>query len=128
MMFAPIYRTLKVPAVTALVDDRIYGSGSAPQNSKLPYLTWFVVATDPHGQLSGPPCADTDTIQIDCWAGPEDGGEDVCVKLAKAVRDALDTAGQANRVITHGREPDTRLFRISLQTEFIHQRFDGVHL
>ncbi|MFW8564846.1 DUF3168 domain-containing protein [Orrella sp. 11846] len=121
-MFAPIYQTLNTPAVQALVDTRIYSSGFAPQNVKAPYLTWYVVSTDPHNQLSGRPCGDTDMVQIDCWAGPDDGGEAVCVSLASAVRDALDAAGQANRVILQARESDTKLFRISLQVEFIYNR------
>ena len=119
-MFARIYQTLSTTAVNAIVDKRIYAFGSAPQNTKTPYITWFIVATDPHNQLSGAPCGDTDTVQIDCWTGPDDGQEAACVSLAKAVRTALDDAGQANRVIINIREPDTKYFRISLQTEFIH--------
>lgn len=122
-MFAPIYATLNTSAVKNIVANRIYAFGSAPQNVLAPYITWFVVATDPHNQISGAPCGDTDTIQIDCWTGPKDGRESDCVALAKAVRDALDEAGQANRVIINTRDADTKLFRISLQVEFLHNRF-----
>ncbi len=121
-MFAPIYRTIRTPEVIAVVGDRIYSSGLAPQGVAAPYITWFVVAGQPYDHLSGPPGADTDTIQIDCWAGPEDVQELVCMNLAKAVRDALDAAGQANRIIVNTREPDTKLFRIGLQVDFIHNR------
>ncbi|MFW8567070.1 DUF3168 domain-containing protein [Orrella sp. 11846] len=122
-MFAPIYSTLDTPTIKSIISDRIYAFDSAPQNVKTPYITWFVVGTDPHNQISGAPCGDTDTIQIDCWTGPQDGSESDCVALAKAVRDALDVAGQANRVIINTRDTDTKLFRIGLQVEFLHNRF-----
>lgn len=121
-MFAPIYETLQTDAIKDIVGDRIYAFGSAPQGTRTPYITWLVVSTGPHNQLSGAPCGDTDTVQIDCWTGPQSSEEQSCVTLAKAVRDALDAAGQATMVIVNGREPDTKLFRISLQTEFIYSR------
>ena len=123
-MFAPIYRTINTAAVRAIVgaDPRIYGSGSAPQGVVAPYITWFVVVGVPYDHLSGAPGADSDSIQIDCWAGPHDDQEIVCVNLARAVRDALDAAGQANRIIINTREDDTGLFHIGLQVDFIHNR------
>jgi hypothetical protein len=121
-MFAPIYRTIRTPAVQAIVGDRVYGSGLAPQGVATPYITWFTVSGDPYDNLSSAPDADNDTIQIDCWAGPGDDQELVCMNLARAVRDALDAAGQATRIVAHTREDDTRLFRIGLQVEFIHNR------
>lgn len=121
-MFAPIYRTIRTPAVQALVGDRVYGKGSAPQGVATPYITWFVVTGDPYANLSDAPAADNDTIQIDCWAGPGDDQELVCNQLADAVRNALDAAGQGNRIIIDTREADTKLFRVGLQTEFIHNR------
>lgn len=121
-MFANVYQILNTTAVNNIVNGRIYGFGSAPQNINKPYITWFVVATDPHNQLSGAPCGDTDTVQIDCFIGPNDTDESTCVALATAVRNALDAAGQANRVIINSREVETKLFRISIQAEFIHNR------
>lgn len=120
-MFAPIYRTLQ-PAVRHLVAERIYSSGSAPQGVISPYITWFVVSDTPYEQLSDAPTADRDSIQIDCWAGPEDDQELVCVSVARAVRDALDAAGQSNSVILNVRELDTKLFRIGLRVDFIYNR------
>ncbi|WJJ93444.1 DUF3168 domain-containing protein [Neopusillimonas aromaticivorans] len=123
-MFAPIYKTISTAAVKAIVGNppRIYGSGLAPQGVTAPYITWFVVVGQPYDHLSGPPGADNDTIQIDCWAGPGDDQELVCISLAKAVRDALDAAGQACRIIINTRESDTKLFRVGLQVDFIHNR------
>ena len=121
-MFAPVFQTLNTPAVSALVGGRIFSSGNAPQNTPTPYVTWFVVTGDPYDQISGPPVADRDSIQIDCWTGPHDNEELVCVSLARAVRNALDDAGHANRIIINTREADTKLFRIALQADFIRSR------
>jgi len=124
-ILAPVFRTIATPAVRTLVgghDPRIYGSGNAPQGTATPYITWFTVAGQPYNQLGGAPDGDNDTVQIDCWAGPGDAGELACVELARAVRDALDAAGIVNRVVIHTREPDTRLFRIGLQADFIRGR------
>ncbi|NYT59429.1 DUF3168 domain-containing protein [Alcaligenaceae bacterium] len=121
-MLAPIFKTIDTPAVRAIVGNRIYGKGTAPQGTPLPYITWFTVAGDPYANLSDAPNADNDTIQIDCWAGPDDDQEGICDQLAKHVRDAVDAAGQACRIIIDTREADTKLFHIGLQVEFIHNR------
>lgn len=121
-MLAPIFKTIDTPAVRAIVGGRIYAKGRAPQGTKPPYITWFTVVGDPYNHLSGPPGADNDSVQIDCWAGPDGDQEGICDQLAKAVRDALDAAGQACRIIIDTREPDTMLFRVSLSVEFIHNR------
>ncbi|SOE48100.1 DUF3168 domain-containing protein [Orrella dioscoreae] len=123
-MLAPVFKTLNTPAVRGLVgtEPRIYGSGMAPQGTPTPYITWFTVAGQPYDQLSGPPDGDNDTVQVDCWAGPDDDQEATCISLARAVRDALDAAGIANRTIVHTRETDTKLFHIGLQADFIRGR------
>lgn len=123
-MLAPAFKTINTPEVRGHVgaDPRIYGSGMAPQGTPAPYITWFTVIDNPYDQLSGPPDADNGTVQIDCWTGPDDSQETVCISLARAVRDALDAAGIANRIIVHTRETDTKLFRIGLQADFIRGR------
>ncbi len=121
-MLSPVFRTIATQAVQALVATRIYGFGSAPQGVQRPYITWLTVSDAPYEQLSGPPVGDNDTVQIDCYAGPADDQEVICVDLAKAVRDALDAAGISNRVVVNHRETDTKLFRIGLQADFIQSR------
>lgn len=121
-MLPPIFKTINTPAVQAIAGSRIYGKGRAPQNVQTPYITWFVVTGEPFENLSSAPHGDSDSVQIDCWAGPGDDQEWVCNQLGSAVRDALDAAGQSNHLIIDTREPDTGLFRIGLQVEFIHNR------
>lgn len=124
MMLAPVYRTINTTAVQAIIGNppRIHGSGLAPEGVQRPYVTWFTVSDIGVENLSGPPPGDVGTIQIDCWAGPADDQERVCMNLAAAVRTALDAANIVNRVVAHSREPDTRLFRIGLQADFIRNR------
>jgi hypothetical protein len=105
-------------ALTALVSGRIYRHGNAPQNVVKPYVTWFVVMGMPELQISGTPCSDMDTVQIDCWSDTDTQVESV----ALAVRNALDNAGVANRVIQNNREDETRLFRIGFEADFITSR------
>ncbi|KCV40736.1 PF11367 family protein [Bordetella bronchiseptica 345] len=72
--------------------------------------------------LSSVPKSDVGVVQIDCYAGPGGSAESLVERLATAARDALDAAGIVNRISFSTREPDTELFRISLQADFIRNR------
>ncbi len=116
-MLAPVFLTINTPAVAAIAGTRIYAN-IAPDGVVRPYITWFTVADIPHENLSGPPPGDVGTIQIDCWADYEMH----CTSLATAVRDSLDADNTANRLVVHTYEPDTKLYRIGLQADFIRNR------
>lgn len=120
-MLPLVLPVLNVPAVLTLVGTdpvRIYRHGSAPQGTAAPYITWFSVAGQPYDQISGSPCGDFDAVQIDSWA-VDDAQVEV---LAGAVRDALDAAGIANRLVIDQREPATKLYRIGIEADFISSR------
>jgi hypothetical protein len=118
-MFPRVYSTLRASAaVLALVGDRIGRNGEVPQDTAKPYITWLIVSGQPHDQISGTPCSDFTTVQIDCWSTTDDGIE----ALAVAVRDALDAAGHHNRVVINGRDSETRLYRVGIEADFITQR------
>ena len=120
-MLPAVLLTLQTPAVLAIVGGdpvRIFRHGAAPQDTEKPYVTWFEVAGQPYDQLSGTPCGDFDSVQIDCWAKSDMQVE----QLAKAVRDAVDAAGISNRLVVNLRDPDTKLFRIGLEADFINSR------
>lgn len=104
--------------VKTLLGTRIYRHGAAPQNVAKPYATWYVVIGMPELQISGVPCSDMDTIQIDCWSDTDENIESV----AYAVRSALDNAGIANRIVQNNREDNTRLYRIGIEADFISSR------
>lgn len=120
-MLPAVFLTLQTPAVLAIVGGtpvRIFRHGAAPQDTEKPYVTWFEVAGQPYDQLSGTPCGDFDSVQIDCWSKSDAQVE----QLARAVRDALDVAGIANRLVVNSRDPDTKIYRIGLEADYITSR------
>lgn len=115
-MLPLVYSALRANAtVLSLVENRIYRHGSAPENVTRPYITWYVVTSMPELQISGNPCSDMDTVTIDCWSENDTEIEN----LAYAVRQALDDAKIANRIIQNSRENETRLYRIGIEADFI---------
>ncbi|ETF00682.1 hypothetical protein W822_20010 [Advenella kashmirensis W13003] len=124
-MLPSVFPVLNVPGIQSYVgalDPRIYDFGSAPQDVTKPYMTFRNVADAPYEQVSGAPCGDFDSVQIDIYAGPDDSERSTVRGLARAVREALDDAGIANRLIIQMREADTKLFRISIEADFITNR------
>lgn len=109
-MIPPIYQTLSaVPAIVAIVGDRIGGSGSATEGEKRPYIVWQIASASPENNLSCDPEFDDQRIQIDCYSV----SETACSQLARLVRDAIE----AQVYITFGPwnsyESDTKLYRWS---------------
>ena len=118
-MLPNVYQQLRTNAtVVNLVGTRIYRHGSAPQDVVKPYITWSVSMGMPYDNVSASPCADKDTVQIDCWSETDEGIEN----LAYAVRSALDSALISNRIMLNTRENDTKLYRITVETDFIRSR------
>lgn len=118
-MIPNIYQILRTnPNLVTLVGTKIYRHGSAPQNVVAPYLTWFLISGIPENQLSGAPCTDRDSVQIDVWSETDSQ----VVQIAAEVRAALDAQGHANTAVINTRETDTRLYRIGFQTDIIQSR------
>lgn len=128
-MLPPVFALLKastdVKTIVGTNPPRIYRHGSAPQrpdNLPLdqPYVTWFVAAGDPENHLSGTPPTDRIVVQVDCWHQTDSGIE----LLARAVRDALEPHAHMTGIPVDLREPETRLFRLSLQFDWWVSRAD----
>jgi hypothetical protein len=117
-MFPKVYRTIRTPAVIALVGDRVSGHGKAPQTDPRPYITWQIVTGDPYSNLSSAAGGDFTTVQIDCYHKDEAGAQ----ALALAVRGALDAELIVNRVAIDTIDSDTALYRVGLEADFIDQR------
>jgi len=114
-MLPPVYQTLAAAgAVTAIVSQRIYGSGEAPQGTTVPYLTWVSFGASPENELSDVPGIDKFLIQIDAYAATEAGVRD----LAAAVRAAVEPHAHCVGMTGDGRDQDTRLFRIALEFDW----------
>lgn len=120
-MLPLVFSAIATSAVKAIVGAspvRIYRHSQAPEDVARPYITWFVVTGNPQDNISGSPCADIDTVQIDCWSESDTQVE----TLAGAVRNALDAAGHLNTLIIDTYEVGTKLYRIGLQASFIKSR------
>lgn len=118
-MFPNVYALLQgAAAVVAIVGTKIGRHGSMPQETVAPYITWVIVADQPHDTLSESPGSDFSTVQIDCWSADDAQA----VALARAVRNALDAAGHHNRVVVDLREPETKLYRVGIEADLITQR------
>lgn len=118
-MLPKVYELLYAqPAISGAVGNRIYRHGYALDSPQRPYITWFLVAGNPEDQLSGVPCTDFDLVQIDAWSDKDSQVE----QIAYAVREALDAAGHANRLIMNTFDKDTKLYRIGIEVNFIRPR------
>lgn len=114
-MLPPIYSTLTAAsAVTAIVGDRIYPHGEAPQGALHPYVTWQTISGVPQITLSDAPDIDQISIQIDCWHRSSTG----IVQLASAVRQAIEVQAHVTNAVMSGREPDTRLYRAMIELDY----------
>ena len=121
-MFPPVFTTLNQPELQAFVGAdpvRMYDFGTAPQSVERPYIIFTSISNAPHEQISGAPCSDVDVVQIDMYA---DSREQVRA-MARVVRQILDNAGWSNRLNLQMYEPDTGLFRISMDCDFITDNF-----
>lgn len=116
MILPPVYATLQaVPAIVSLVSQRIYRHGSIPQDSaQSPYVTWASVGTEPANELSDVPGIDRVSVQVDCWSL----GDTQVETLATLVRNAIEPVAHMTGIIVDSREPDTKLYRISLQFDW----------
>ena len=117
-MFPPIFKILNVPVVQAKVGNapaRIYDFGSAPADVQKPYMAFQQVSNDRLENVSDAPCGDVDAVQLDIYAETRDGARE----LARIVRDVLDAAGLTNRMVLQLQEPDTLLYRVGMEVNFI---------
>lgn len=106
------------PAALALVGDRIYRHGSAPQGVTGDRVTWSVPAGDAELVLDTIPDADQFRVQVDCWSQTDAGVE----VLASAVRDALAQVAVLVAYVADERDTQTQTFRMSFQYDWILSR------
>jgi len=116
-MLPPIYTILKASsAVTAIVGDdpmRVYRHGSAVQDVTRPYITWSLTSGLPENMLADLPVIDRMAVDIDCWHQTDIGIEE----LGAAVRAAIEPHGHVTGMTTDLREPDTKLYRLTIQAD-----------
>ena len=114
-MLPPVYATLHgAAAVAAIVADRIYPHGEAPQGVNQPYVTWQQVGLGPALCLSEAPSIDRCVIQLDCWHPTSAGLK----TLALAVRDAVEPIACITGAPVDARDLETRLYRYAWQADW----------
>lgn len=115
-MLPPLYPALaNDAAVAVIVGDRIYPHGEAPQDVTRPYVTWQMIAGTPENSLADSPDIDRCTLQINCWH-PSGAG---VVSLATAVRAVAEQHGVVTGIPVNEREPETRLYWIAIQIDWL---------
>jgi hypothetical protein len=97
---------------------RVYPFGEAPQHVTLPYVTWQTVAAIPENYVDCPPDIDSITVQLDVWGATQGS----VAEVRDAVRNALEYDAHVVALNFEGREPDTRLYRVSLTVDFWTER------
>ena len=123
-MYAPIFETLAAsPAVVALLQAptgqlRVYPAGEAPQDVSKPYVTHQQITGTPENYLNEVPDIDNFGNQMDVWGLTLN---DVLM-VGKAVRDAIESVAHITAWLGTGREPDTRLYRLSCEVDWFTDR------
>jgi hypothetical protein len=120
-MLPPVFQTLKasteIKAIVGTNPPRIW-KGTAPQRPQgtpqQPYITWMLISGVPELNLSDPPPADRQTVQVDCWHTTEAGAE----ALAELVRDTLEPVAHVTQYESFSQEPETLLHRFSITADF----------
>lgn len=115
-MIPPIFTTLQASAaVRALLGarPRVYRHGEAPQGVTVPYAVWVVTGT-PENTLSESPSIDRNSVQIDVYAGTDAQ----CIEVAEAIRDQMETVTHMTAFRNPPRDPETRLYRMSMDFDF----------
>jgi hypothetical protein len=119
----PIRTTLQAsPDVRAMfgLSPRVYRFGEAPDPDRitLPYVVWQIITAAPENHLSGTPGIDRQSVQIDVYAATDSGAD----AAGKLVRDTLEAHGHCLEYRTPPRDPETRLYRVSLDFDLFLER------
>jgi sorbitol-specific phosphotransferase system component IIA len=117
-MYPPIYAACAVYApLTALVGTapvRVYPFGDAPQDVALPYVVWQIIGGSPYNHLDSRPQMDRIGVQVDVYAASAASARDVGQKL----RDCLEPLAHVMAFRGESKEPDTGVYRLSLDMEW----------
>lgn len=115
-MLPNVYAALMASAdVVALIADRAYRHGRAPQGVASPYVTWSVPGGAAQIVLDTRTDADQYRLQVDCWSETDTEVE----TLAAAVRAALEPVAVLVAYTGDERDPDTQKFRMSFAVDWI---------
>lgn len=122
-MIPPIYPTVNVPAVQALLKSgngplRFYAWGLAPQDVQKPYAVWRQVFGAPENYLGQRPDIDLFTTQIDVYASDTKYGASEAREIAMAISYAIEGAAYVTSWIGESRDPDTKNYVMTFQADW----------
>lgn len=117
-MIPDVYALLHTTAVDALISNRIYQHGAAPQGTASPYVTWFVVSGVPENNLDADPPADAWSIQVDIWTTNTRDGITQADTLSQAIRDAIEDRFHITNIGGDAQDYATQRYRLSLTFTF----------
>lgn len=122
MSFAPIFQTLRSKsAVTTVFGSnpvRVFPQGAAPEGVSRPYAVFQQITGSPENYLNQRPDADDSTTQVDVYADTVD----VARSAAIVIRDSVEGVSYVSAVREMGRDPDTNLYRVSVDIDWITHR------
>lgn len=114
-VFALLSASTPLKAIVGTSPVRVWMDTVPPDQSQdRPYITWNVVGGSPENYLKAVPKIDNGRIQIDTWSKDKDQ----CHTMAKLVRDLLEPTSYMIGVPVSGYEPDTMLYRYTLEFSF----------
>lgn len=121
-MYPPLFNTLKnVAAVKAVLGTsiRVYPHGrNPPKDSPLyavPYAVFQIITGTPENYIDCLPDADDFVVQVDCYGATVDSATDA----ARVIRDAVEPVAYVSRWGGQFQDPDTSLFRYSMDLDWI---------
>lgn len=124
-MFPPLFNTIKnVAAVKAVLGSspRVYPHGrNPPKDSPLyavPYAVFQIITGTPENYIDCLPDADDFVVQVDCYGATVDSATDA----ARVIRDAIEPVAYVTRWGGQYQDPDTSLFRYSLDVSWLMER------
>lgn len=120
-MIPNIYTLLKnVSAVQAELGNpvRIYGWGEAPQNTPMPYATYYCLNAVPENTQDKTPQVDNVPVQIDIFGT----SATECEKAAIAIRDALEVNNHMTSFSNPLRDAQTKAYHARLDFDIFNFR------
>lgn len=120
-MRAPIFEACwadtTVQSLVGGTELRVYQFGDAPQDCKVPYVTWQVVYGEPFNSLNDRPTMDSFGLQIDV-IGPEDDPRPARL-LTKALVNAIEPYGYVVSWNGESRDPETKQYVVTFTVDWI---------
>jgi len=120
-VYPPIYPAVAAsPACVALLKSgtgpvRFYQFGiNEEQPQTYPYAVWQRVGGLPENYLGQTPDIDSFTVQVDVYAKSADQARTV----ATALRDAIESVAHITGWFGESRDPDTKNYRFTFQTDW----------